>query len=320
LSSNSCEEGAVTAPEASGVLFSAGRGARLKPLTESVPKAILPVLDVPLGSWGLTQLLSICPRVFVNVEPNVRAMVESQLAPVTEGQPGAVTFKEEFPEPFGAAGTLVALRDLVTEKVVTWNADTITDLALQPFFETHKASGASVTIAILPVDRAADVSFDSGRATAFIDRHARPEASGGQFIGVAMLERTELEALPLRRPLGLAEAVLEPLVRKGDLAVHVHAGYAIDVGTSSRYLQASIDLLEGRGPAPPLPPPGEIIPLDDGIAYLGPGASAADGSLAAGAMLLRGSRVLEGAVVERALVWQETVVPSGARVNNAVWW
>jgi NDP-sugar pyrophosphorylase family protein len=301
-------------------LFSAGRGTRLKPLTESVPKAILPVLDVPLGSWGLKELLSICPKVFVNAEPNVRAVVESQLAPVTGGQPGAVIFKEEFPEPFGAGGTLVALRDLVTERVITWNADTITDLALEALFETHEASGAPATIAVLPVNRDADVSFDSGRATAFIDRHVRPQASGGRFIGVAVLERTVLDALPPHRPLGLAEAVLEPLVRKGDLAVHVHAGYVIDVGTFPRYLQASIDLLEGRGPAPPLPPPGEIIPLDSGVAYLGPGASAPDGTLAAGAMLLRGSRVLESALVERALVWQDAVVPSGTRVTNAVWW
>jgi mannose-1-phosphate guanylyltransferase len=304
----------------SGVLFSAGRGTRLKPLTDSVPKAILPVLDVPLASWGLSQLLSKCTTVFVNVEAKVRDLVESNLAPVFEAQPAAVTFTEESPEPFGAAATLVSLRSLLAGTVVTWNADTITDLDVQAVLDTHRASGAPVTIAVLPVSTNADVSFDGGRATGFIDRHARPDASGGQFIGVAVLQRTVLDGLPQDRPLGLAEAVLEPLVRKGDLGVHTHTGYAIDVGTFPRYVRASIDLLEGRAPAPPLAPLGDIIPLEGGVAYLGAEASAADKTLRAGAVLLRGSRVLEGAVVERAIVWQGAEVPRNVEVRDVVWW
>jgi NDP-sugar pyrophosphorylase family protein len=301
-------------------LFSAGRGTRLRPLTERVPKAILPVLDVPLGAWGLTELQSMCPTVFVNVEADVRGLVEAQLAPVSKAHRGAVSYIEESPEPFGAAGTLVALRELLAKTVITWNADTITDVNLQAVFDAHQASGAPVTMAVQPVPTNADVSFDGARATGFIDRHAQSDAIGGQFIGVAVLERTVLDDLPQDKPLGLAEAVLEPLVRNGDVAVYVHTGYAIDVGTLPRFLRASIDLLEERGPTPPLLPPGHIISVESGVAYVGPGASAADGTLRAGAVLLRGSRVLEGAVVERATVWQGAEVPSGVEVRDVVWW
>jgi mannose-1-phosphate guanylyltransferase len=304
----------------SGVLFSAGRGTRLRPLTESVPKAILPILDVPLGGWGLSQLLSICPKVFVNVQADVRSLIQSHLAPFFAEHPGAVAFVEESPDPFGAGGTLVALREHLTEAVVTWNADTITDVSLHALFDAHRASGAAATIAVMPVRTNADVSFDERRAIEFIDRHARPDASGGQFIGVAILQRAVLDSLPEDRPLGLAEAVLEPLVRKEELAVHVHTGYAIDVGAFSRYLRVSLDMLEGRGPTPPGPPPGRIISVENGLAYVGPGSSAADNTLRAGAVLLRGSRVLKGAAVERGIVWQGAEVPSGVEVKDAVWW
>jgi NDP-sugar pyrophosphorylase family protein len=284
-----------------------------------VPKAIFPILDVPLGGFGLRQLLSACASVFVNVDAPARGAVESALGPIASRGPAPVTFLEELPEPFGAAGTLVAIRERVNDLVVTWNADTITDLAAQNLLDAHAASGAAATIAVVPVDRGADVSFQGSRATAYIDRHQRADAGGGQFIGAAVFEPELLDTLPESRPLGLAEALLDPLVGKGELAIHAHTGYAIDVGTFSRYLQASIDLLEGRGPEPPLRWPGDVVQLESGAAYLGPGASAPDGTLGRGAVLLRHSEVHQGAFVERAVVWPGAVVPRDARVSNTVW-
>jgi NDP-sugar pyrophosphorylase family protein len=284
-----------------------------------VPKAIFPILDVPLGAFGLQQLLSVCAAVFVNVDAPARGAVETALAPIASRGPSPVIFVEELPEPFGAAGTLVTIRERVADVAVTWNADTITDLAAPDLLEAHAASGAQATIAVVPVDRGADVSFRGERATSYIDRHARSDASGGQFMGAAVFERRLLDTLPESRPLGLAEALLEPLVRKGEVAIHAHKGYAIDVGTFPRYLQASIDVLEGRGPKPPLPWPGDVVQLELGAAYVGPGASASDGTLGPGAVLLRDSQVHAGAFVERAILWPEAVVPSGTRVSNTVW-
>lgn len=300
--------------------MSAGRGTRLAPLTDEVPKAIFPILDVPLGGFGLRQLLSVCASVFVNVHAPAHSAVESALAPIASLGPAPVTFVEEFPKPFGAAGTLVALGERISDFVVTWNADTVTDLAAQDLLDAHGASGAPATIAVLPVDRGADVSFEGACATAYINRHDRADASGGRFIGVAVLERALLETLSGGTPLGLAEAVLEPLVRSGELAIYPHTGYAIDVGTFPRYLQASIDLLEGRGPKPPLAWPGDVVALGAEVAYVGPGVSASRDSLGAGAVLLGGSQVRDGAFVERAVVWPGAIVPAGTRVNNSVWW
>jgi NDP-sugar pyrophosphorylase family protein len=92
------------------------------------------------------------------------------------------------------------------------------------------------------------------------------------------------------------------------------------VGTFPRYLQASIDLLEGRGPKPPLAWPGDLVALEAGVAYMGPGVSASHDALGAAAVLLRGSQVRDGAFVERAVVWPGAIVPAGTRVTNSVWW
>ena len=77
-------------------------------------------------------------------------------------------------------------------------------------------------------------------------------------------------------------------------------------------------MLEGGAPQPPLALPGDIVQGDEGVAYIGPGATAAAGTLGAGAILLRGSKVEEGASVERAVVWAGTVVGRDETVRNTV--
>jgi mannose-1-phosphate guanylyltransferase len=289
----------------------------LRPLTEHVPKAVLPMLDVPLGAFGLKELGKVSSRLIVNVDARAATEIQSILEPMAEKE--GVSFVHESPEPFGAAGTLAAIRAEVEDIVLTWNADCITDLAVDGLLEAHEASGAAATIAVAPVDSSADVTYDRWRATAFINRHERPDAGGGRFIGVAVFGKQVLEALPEQRPLGLAETVLEPLVAQGELAVLEHTGYAMDVGTFPRYLRASLDLLEGRGPPHPIPWPGKMLALETGNAYLGPGAHAAEGSLGPGAILLRGAGAGKGAYIENSIVWRDSMAPEGEVVSGSVW-
>jgi NDP-sugar pyrophosphorylase family protein len=280
------------------------------------------MLDVPLGAFGMSQLLKICSSVIVNAASDARSVIEVELRAGMGGAFGSdktMTIFEESPEPFGAAGTLAALRDRIGERALTWNADTISDLDLSDLFNAHRASGAPATVAVTPVAGNADLAIEGRWATTFIDRRLRPEAAGARFIGAAVFERAVLEALPDDRPLGLAESILRPLVKRGELAVFIHAGYAADVGTFPRYVGASLDLLEGRGPAPPMAWPGEILRGPGGVAYLGPGAFAAKGTLGPGAVLLAGSRVEEDARIERSVIWRGSQVGAGEKVCDAVW-
>jgi mannose-1-phosphate guanylyltransferase len=280
------------------------------------------MLDVPLGGFGLAKLMPRCSRVIVNVDARARADMASGLTPVVDrgsSSDSAVEIVEESPQPYGAAGTLVAIRDRLGDSVITWNADTITDIDLGELLEQHRSSGATGTVAVKPVRHNADLTFEDEKATGFINRHLRPDAGGGQFIGVSIFEKRVIERLPEQFPLGLAEAVLEPLAQSNGLDVFLHRGYSIDVGTFARYLQASIDLLEGLGPSPPISWPGEIVTLERGSAYVGPGADAASDSLRPGAVLLAGSEVEPGTSVERSIVWRGATVPRGETLKGEVW-
>ncbi|MDQ4125915.1 MAG: NDP-sugar synthase, partial [Actinomycetota bacterium] len=231
------------------VLFAAGRGQRLRPLTDEVAKPALPLLDVPLAAFGLRRLFEAAPAVVVNV----RHLPESVTAAVAPYVPrgSRLDTLHEAPEAYGTAGTLVALRERLAPTFLTWNSDLLTDLSAVSLLEAHRSSGAPATVAVAEVGSGADFLLEGDRAVGFVDRRERGSAAGGVFLGAAAFEREVLGSLPETRPLGLGETLLAGLARAGELGVLRHGGYWRDVGAPASYLAASLDLLAGRGPEPP---------------------------------------------------------------------
>ena len=297
--------------EIASVLFAAGRGERLRPLTDSVAKPALPLLDVPLGAWGLAALSS-RRRTVINVS-HLPDMVTKAL-----GNPIDVEYLLEEPEPFGTGGTLAAVRDRIGERIVCWNADMLTDLSVADLLATHKGTGAAGTIAVKPTVSLADFVIKGAHAAGVIDRRVsnRP---GVQYVGVAVFEKDALHLLGDERPVGLTGSLLVPLLERGELAAHEHKGYSIDVGTIDRYLAASLDVLYERGPRPPFPLLGEIVEVDGGRAYIGPNAEVDKASLGPGAIVLAGAIVMSGAHIQNSVVFFEENVASKVHVSNSVW-
>jgi len=296
------------------VLFAAGSGTRLRPLTARVPKPALPVLDVPLAAGGLAGLARDVPPVVVNVS-HLGVAVWDALAPWSQSD--EVSFLWEKPEPYGTAGTLRALADRLDARVVTRNADALIDLEPSALVAAHDRLGAPATVAAAPVDAGADLRIAGERALELIDRRADPQRPGWLFLGMAVFERSVVGLVSDARPSGLTETLLRPLVARGDLAVHVHAGYALDVGTPARYLRASLDVLQGAAPEP-VAHPGTRVSAGAGSAYVGPGASAPRDALGPGAVLLRGARAEAGSRIESSIVWPGERVRAGTRLVGSI--
>ena len=184
-----------------------------------------------------------------------------------------------------------------------WNGDLLGAVDVAALRALHRASGRPATLAVRRVERGADLVVEGDRAVAFIDRRTEPEAAGVQFLGVAVLAPEARALIPAHGAQGLGGAVIRPLAEAGELSVMIHDGYTIDVGTPHRYLQANLDVLGGRAPAPPHAWPGTIVTAGSGSAYIGPGASLAPESLGPGAIVLAGATVEGSAHVERSVVW-----------------
>ena len=293
------------------LLLAAGIGSRLRPLTEAIPKPGLPLLDVPLAAWGLADLSGMGGHVVINLSAGHEA-VTAALGNLLDG----VEVVVESPEPLGSLGTVAALRDRVDGPIVTRNADLLSSLSSAAVVRAHVASGAPATIAVQAVASGADIIEDNGRLR-LVDRRAA-EAAGDRFLGVSVFEPAALARATSDGPRDLASGLIAPLMAAGEISTYRYDGYAIDVGTPRRYLEASLDLLYGRAPRPPVAIPGDVVDVDGGRAYLGPGAEAAPDTLGPGAIVLAGGRVEPGALVRDAIVWPDEIVPAGLHVTEGI--
>ena len=300
------------------VVLVGGEGTRLRPLTFSTPKQMLPIVGVPmiervlghLAGHGVDEAvlsLGYLPDAFMSAYPDGRA-AGVRLTYAVEPEPldtaGAVRFAATF------AG--------IAETFVVVNGDVLTDLDLTALLAFHGARAAEGTIALHPVDDPSAFGVvptdDDGRVTAFVEKPPRDEAPTNEInAGTYVLEPSVLERIPPGGRVSIERETFPAMVRDGRLFALSDDRYWLDTGTPAAYLDANFDYVEGkRGPvvAPGL--------TDRGDGILVEGASALDGSVLGRSVVFSGCVVEDGARVERSILGPGSVVSAGAVVSGSV--
>jgi mannose-1-phosphate guanylyltransferase len=314
------------------IVLVGGQGTRLRPLTATIPKPALTLVDRPflaymvewLAAHGVTEVVLACGFL-----PDV---LREALGDGERGGP-SIRYVTE-PERLGTAGAIRfaadALGDDLDDRFLALNGDVLTDLDLTALLEAHRGRAARATLALHPVEDAAAyglVSLDAeGRVLEFAEKTGEP-APGEINAGAYVLERSVLDLIPPRREVSIEREVFPRLVGEGLWGLRLD-GYWMDIGTPDRYLQASWDILEGRvrtrarATAPGLSVAAGAD-VDRG-AKLGPRAVISDGCrVAAGAevresVLLDGCAVGEGALVSGSILAPGATVEAGAVLADAV--
>jgi len=268
---------------------------------------MVPVLDVPMIDLALARGHSVrWGSQHVNVS-GTSASLRKHLAGHRE-----VAVLDEGAEPIGQAATLRRLLADLTDTVVTYNCDLVSDLDLETLLQSHTDSGKLCTLAVKEVAHGADLA-GTENGLRLVDRRME-DTAGYLFLGAACFDRRLLGAIPAEEPLGLVAGVLRPALEAGQVNLFEHRGLTYDAGTPGRYLQASLAALERAELA--VRPPGCVSA--EGW-YLGPGAEAERTSLGRGAIVLAGSLVEPGAQLQDCIVWPGSVVPAGRNLKQGIW-
>jgi mannose-1-phosphate guanylyltransferase len=290
------------------VVLVGGEGTRLRPLTFTTPKQMLPVAEVTviervldhLAAHGVTEAvlsLGYQPNAFLTAFPDDRAA-------------GVALSYAIDPEPLDTAGAVgFAGRELgVDSTFVVVNGDVLTDQDLTALVEFHRARGAEATIALTRVDdpsRYGVVAVDEeGRVEAFVEK-PEPGTAPSDLInaGTYVLEPSVLERIPEGRS-SIERLVFPAMVADRCLFARPSPAYWIDVGTPATYLEAQLDLLDGVRETPPAPGA-----HDNGGGVWTLGSPVVQGNVAGPCLIGDAAYVAEGAQVERS------VVGAGARVE-----
>lgn len=219
-------------------LLAAGLGTRLRPLTDTVPKCLVPVAGQPLLDRWLDIFHNAgVDEVLVNLH-HLPDVVEAHLKG-RSGPPAVVTSYE--PDLLGSAGTLRAGRDWVAgeEFFLACNADNLTDFSLRPLIETHRAGRHPATLTLFRAQRPSRCGIVSvgadGTMTGFTEKPAEP-ASNLANAGMYAFAPGLLDELGPPVPAGPADIGYHLLPRLVGRAGTVEiGGYFRDIGTIDSY-------------------------------------------------------------------------------------
>lgn len=272
------------------LVLTAGLGTRLRPLTYLRAKGAVPVngeaLVCRVARWlarsGVTR------QVF-----NLHHHPASIASAVGDGESLGIEVRYSWENPvLGSAGgprhALPLLEDSGSPDFLIVNGDTLTDVDLDALVESHRQSGARVTMALIPnpaPDRYGGVLVDEdGGVTGFSRRGAVPESY--HFIGVQIVRSDVFAGLPDGVP---DESVgrLYPAIMKEDPGAvrgFISDASFSDIGTPSDYLQTSLDLAAQEGHR----------------------------------LVSRRADLHPTAVFERTIVWDDVTVGPGARLVNCI--
>jgi mannose-1-phosphate guanylyltransferase len=230
------------------LVLAGGEGTRLRPLTHTTPKPVMPLAGQPFLSFlldwvsghGVDEVILSCGF--------MSDAVRHVLGDIYDGMRLRYVVEDE---PLGTAGPVRLAHDegLLEDRLFVLNGDVLTDIDLSAELEQHERTGARATLALYPVDDTSSygvVPTDAeGRVEAFIEKGAGEPPTNRINAGAYVIERDVVEAVPAGRAASFEREVFPELVGKG-LYGHDAAGYWIDIGTPERYLESTWDLLAGR--------------------------------------------------------------------------
>jgi len=318
------------------IVLVGGQGTRLRPLTLSAPKPLLPTAGVPflahLLTWaaagGVTHVV-------------LATCYKAEMFAAVLGDGGELGLSIDYvqeEQPLDTAGGIRnAARSLrgngPADPVVVLNSDILSGHDLTAQIDLHVKTDAAATLHLVEVadpSRFGVVPTDeTGRVTAFLEKTPEP-VTNRINAGCYVFRREVIDQIPAGRRVSVERETFPGLIEAGALVMGYHeSAYWLDVGTPQAFVRGSCDLVLGRLAGPAVPGPhGPALALADarvaddadvsGGTVVGVGASVGGGATVFGSVLFDGAAVGEGAVVRDSILGRGAIVAPGAELHDAV--
>ncbi len=314
------------------VVLVGGQGTRLRPLTLSAPKPMLPTAGVPFLAHLLSRIREAGIE-HVILGTSYKAEVFSEYF----GDGSEFGLDIEYvveTEPLGTGGGIRNVADrLRTDTAMVFNGDVLSGLDLRALNQTHIDMNADVTLHLVRVADPAAFGCvptdENGRVQQFLEKTHNPPTNQINA-GCYVFKRSVLEAIPAGRVVSVERETFPGLLAAGAVvAGHVDESYWLDLGTPAAFVKGSTDLVLGVAPTFTLPgePGGSLVlpgAVVDPTARLSAGttvgalARVGEGSRLVAAVVFDGAQIGDGVVIENSIIGAGAIIGDGAILVGAV--
>ena len=315
------------------VILAGREAARLRPLTLNTPKAMVPVLNIPLLEHVIRHLTRHQVKDIILTQGNLGQDIEDYFGDGSQlGLKLSYTIEDT---PLGTAGAVKNAARYLDETFLVLNGDIFTDLNLKEMISFHRERRAKVTIALTPVADPTSYGLiettHQGKVTRFLEKPSPNEVTTKMInAGTYILEPDILEYIPPQTNFSFERQLFPQLLDCGEpIYAYPSSGYWIDIGSPEKYLKLHRDLLSGRSNQY-TPTPGEEATVGEG-SFIHPTAQirgpvlvgnnctiGSKAKLVGPVVIGSGGTISEEVVIEDSLIWHRVYIGPKARVKGSI--
>lgn len=305
----------MVAPAVDAVILVGGRGTRLRPLTISTPKPMLPTANYPFLQHLLARITSAGIE-HVVLSTSFKAEVFEEYF----GDGSDLGLDIEYVVEETALGTGGGIRNVYDKlrhgTVMVFNGDVLSGMDLNGILATHEEKDADLTMHLLNVSdpRAFGcVPTDSnGQVTAFLEKTEDPPTNQINA-GCYVFKKELIESIPADRVVSVERETFPQLLEAGKRVFgHVDNSYWRDMGRPDDFVRGSSDIVRGIAPSP-------LLEGHTGESFVDPSAGIAGGVLLlSGTAVGRGSEIGAGCRIDGTVVFDGVTIEPGAVITNSI--
>ncbi len=315
------------------VIMAGGFGTRLRPLTMSIPKPMVPVANRPMMEH-IVELLK------VHGIRDVVSLLYFQPEHITEyfgeGSAHDIDMRYMLAEAdFGTAGSVKNAQNFLDERFIIISGDVLTDIDIAKAVEFHKQRGAMATIVLTrvaqPLQYGIVMTDDDGKITRFLEKPSWGEVFSDTInTGIYILEPEVLDLIPPKTEFDFSKDLF-PMMLKRELPLfgYIADGYWKDIGNLHEYQLAHDDVLAGKvkvhfagercdssvcGKNLQISPSAEL----EGLVVIADNVVIGDHARITNCVIGEGSIIGAGAVLEGTVLWEGVNVGDLAELRHAV--
>lgn len=310
-----------------------GEATRLRPLTCHMPKAMVPVLNIPFLEHVIRYLGKHGVKDIVLAQGHLPKPMDDYFQDGIRFY-AKLTYALEA-KPMNTAGAVKNAEQFLKSRFFVLNGDIFTDLDLTEMLKFHQEKKAKVTIALTPVEDPTAyglIETDSnGQITRFLEKPRRDQIITNMInAGTYILEPEVLGDIPPNTNYSFERQLFPGLLERGEpVYAYSSSSYWIDIGTPEKYFQLHHDLLNGKSRGYELTQGKEIqigkqCRIDptckiQGQVLIGDNCSLGRGATLIGPVVLgSGNTLLDDTIIQESISWQNVTYGPRANVKNCL--
>jgi len=222
-------------------ILAAGRGNRLRPLTDELPKPLIPIFQKPLITFALDHLIGAGVNQFV-INTHRRPELFQSFFDGSDYAGGSITLIHEPQLLETGGGIKNAERELGTDPFLTYSGDILTDVNLEPLIEEHFRRRNDITLALRETGLGSDVALRDDRVVDIANRYG--VAGNLDFANIAVWNSAIFQRIPPHKKLSFIPIIADWIGQGGQIGgLVMNDGKWFNIGSRTQYLDVHRGIL-----------------------------------------------------------------------------